>query len=68
MAVHADELLSPKGHVFDRSAIVGLLQDPEVQRRIDVITTHDFPMSRATEAFEVGLSKNCGKIYLRPGE
>ena len=52
----------------DRDGLLRMLQDPEVQRRIDVITTHDFPMSRATEAFEVGLSKNCGKIYLRPGE
>lgn len=28
--VHADEMLSPKGHVFDKAALVGLLKDPEV--------------------------------------
>ena len=52
----------------DRSGLVRMLGDRETQRRIDVLTTHTFPMSRAAEAFEVGLSKNCGKIYLRPAE
>lgn len=51
----------------DRDGLLRMLQDPEVQRSIDVLTTHDFPMSQATDAFETGLSKNCGKIYLRPG-
>jgi len=45
-----------------------MLQDPETQRRIDRLVTHTFPMSQAQEAFEVGLSQECGKIYLRPGE
>lgn len=52
----------------DRDGLLRMLQDPEVQRQIDVLHTHTFPMSRAAEAFEVGLSKNCGKIYLLPGE
>lgn len=30
IAVHADELLSPKGHPFDRHALRQLLDDPEV--------------------------------------
>ena len=30
IAVHADELLSPSGHAFDRVAIQQLLLDPEV--------------------------------------
>ena len=30
IAVHADELLSPKGHEFDRAALQTLLRDPEV--------------------------------------
>jgi hypothetical protein len=31
IAVHADELLSPKGHDFDKTALLQVLQDPEVQ-------------------------------------
>lgn len=50
----------------DRDGLLRMLQDPEVQRRIDVLHTHTFPMSRAGEAFEVGLGKDCGKIYLVP--
>lgn len=30
IAVHADEMLSPGGHDFDRVALQGLLSDPEV--------------------------------------
>jgi threonine dehydrogenase-like Zn-dependent dehydrogenase len=52
----------------DRDGLLRMLSDPSVQTNIDVLTTHSFPMSQASEAFEVGLSKNCGKIYLRPGE
>ena len=51
----------------DRSGLLRMLGDAGVQRHIDILTTHTFPMSRADEAFEVGLSKNCGKIYLTPG-
>lgn len=52
----------------DRDGLLRMLADTEVQRQIDVLTTHSFPMSEAQAAFEVGLSKDCGKIYLRPGE
>lgn len=30
IAVHVDEMLSPGGHHFDKTAINGLLTDPEV--------------------------------------
>lgn len=49
---------------LDREYLVRALTDPEVQRMIDVMVTHEFPMSRAAEAFEVQVSKRCGKIYL----
>ncbi|MBO10918.1 MAG: zinc-binding dehydrogenase [Planctomycetaceae bacterium] len=52
----------------DRDGLLRMMGDPEVQRQIDVLNTHSFPMSQAQEAFEVGLTKNCGKIYLRPAE
>ena len=52
----------------DRDGLLRMLHDPEVQRQVDVLNTHSFPMSQAQEAFEVALSKNCGKIYLRPAE
>lgn len=29
--VHTEELLSPKGHVLDKTALDNLLKDPEVQ-------------------------------------
>lgn len=32
IAVHAEELLSPGGHAFDRTALDQLLTDPEIQR------------------------------------
>ena len=54
--------------VRDRSGLLRMLGDADVQRSIDILTTHRFPMSQASEAFEVGLSKECGKIYLLPGE
>ncbi len=52
----------------DRDGLLRMLQHPDVQRRINVVNTHSFPMSAAQDAFEVGLTKQCGKIYLRPGE
>ena len=52
----------------DRSGLVRMLGNPGVQASIDILTTHSFPMSAAGDAFDVGLSKNCGKIYLRPQE
>lgn len=35
--VHADEMLSPDGHTFDRDALKGLITDPEVQAWIDAM-------------------------------
>jgi hypothetical protein len=32
------------------------------------MVTHVFPMSKAGEAFDVQVSKECGKIFLRPQE
>lgn len=48
----------------DRERLVRALRDPKVQKAIDVMVTHEFPMSRAGEAFDVQVSKECGKIYL----
>lgn len=35
IAVHAEEMLSPTGHEFDRHAIDGLLLDAEVRALLD---------------------------------
>jgi threonine dehydrogenase-like Zn-dependent dehydrogenase len=51
-----------------RDGLVRMLGDPKVQEHTDAMVTHTFPMSRAQEAFEVGVSKQCGKIYLLPQE
>lgn len=48
----------------DRERLVRALCNREVQRMIDVMVTHEFPMSRAGEAFDVQVSKQCGKVYL----
>ncbi len=50
----------------DRDGLVRMLCDPQVQVGIDTLVTHDVAMSDAQQAFEAGLSKKCGKIYLRP--
>jgi hypothetical protein len=31
---------------------------------IDVMVTHEFPMSKAGDAFDLQETKKCGKIYL----
>jgi threonine dehydrogenase-like Zn-dependent dehydrogenase len=49
---------------MDREGLVRALSDPIVQRGIDAMVTHEFPMSRAGEAFDVQVSKRCGKVYL----
>jgi len=48
----------------DREGLMRALSDPIVHRGIDAMVTHEFPMSRANEAFEVQASKQCGKVYL----
>ena len=50
--------------IMDRERLVRALLDSEVQRMIDIMVTHEFPMSRAGEAFQVQVGKQCGKIYL----
>lgn len=32
IAIHAEEMMSPKGHEFDRIALNGLLADPEIKQ------------------------------------
>ena len=51
---------------LDREGLVRAIMNPDVQRMIDVMVTHDIPMSNAGEAFDVQVSKQCGKVYLRP--
>ena len=48
----------------DREHLVRALTNKEVQRMIDVMVTHEFPMSKADAAFEIQVGKQCGKIYL----
>ena len=48
----------------DREGLARALLNHDVQRMIDTMVTHEFPMSRAGEAFDVQVSKQCGKIYL----
>jgi threonine dehydrogenase-like Zn-dependent dehydrogenase len=48
----------------DREGLVRALLNKDVQRMIDAMVTHEFPMSRAGEAFDTQVSKQCGKIYL----
>ena len=55
-------------NVSDRDRLLSMLLDDAVQKKIDMMVTHEFPMSRAAEAFEVALTKKCGKIYLYPHE
>ena len=39
-----------------------------MQGWIDTIVTHTYTMSRAGDALETALTKDCGKIYLLPQE
>ena len=54
--------------IKDRERLVRALLHPIVQRGIDAMVTHEFNMSNADKAFEVQVSKQCGKIYLYPQE
>lgn len=51
IAVHADEMLSPDGHDFDRIALQGLIADPQVK---EWLTGMDklamLPVKRSTPA------------------
>ena len=50
----------------DREYLVRALTNKEVQRMIDVMITHEYPMSEAGKAFDIQVSKQCGKVYLYP--
>jgi threonine dehydrogenase-like Zn-dependent dehydrogenase len=54
--------------VKDREGLVQMLMNPDVQRNIDLLVTHEFNMSEGSAAFEAALSKKAGKIYLYPQE
>jgi len=49
----------------DRERLIRALMNPDVQRMVDIMVTHEYPMSKAGEAFAKQVSKECGKIYLR---
>ena len=56
-----------------RGDILRMLCDPWVQRQLDKLITHSFPMSRAQEAFELLANRDkqqefVGKVHLVPGE
>lgn len=50
----------------DREGLMRALMNKDVQSMIDVMITHEFPMSQAGAAFDVQVTKQCGKIYLYP--
>lgn len=50
----------------DREHLVRSICNQHVQDMIDVMVTHEFPMSEADKAFDVQVTKKCGKIYLYP--
>jgi hypothetical protein len=54
--------------VAHRADLVRMLQDPDVQRKLDILITHEFNMSDADKAFEAILAKEAGKVFLYPGE
>jgi len=49
---------------IDRERLVRAICDKRVQSMIDAMVTHEFPMSKADKAFEIQVSKQCGKVYL----
>ncbi len=50
----------------DRGDLLEVLQESWMQGQIDQLVTHQFPMSRATEAFETILAKKACKVHLLP--
>lgn len=48
IAVHADEMLSPGGHQFDKIAITSVLNDPEVKEFIALMAKNSLvPLKRS---------------------
>lgn len=75
LEVHVlDEIMNRHVHLtgghdvrfIDRPDLLRMLLNKDVQRRIDLMVTHEFNMSSAEEAFETALSKKAGKIFLYP--
>ena len=66
-----DDIMNRRVHLtgghdvnFDyREGLLTMLCDPEVQRGIDLMVTHEFNMSDGAAAFEACLSKKAGKVY-----
>ena len=67
------DYITHPGHTFngqhdvrmcDREGLIRCLMDKGAQKNIDAMVTHEFPMSKAGEAFDVQVSKKCGKVYL----
>lgn len=48
----------------DREGLMRCLMNPAMQKIVDATVTHVHPMSRAGEAFDVQVSKKCGKIVI----
>lgn len=63
---HASIRTSFDVSVRDRQRIVELLAESPVQAAIDHMITGEFPMTRASEAFEMLLDAPAGKVYLDP--
>jgi len=55
-------------YITHRPGLMAMLCDKDVQRKVDIAVTHEFPWSRLKDAFETALTKKCGKIYLNPFE
>lgn len=49
-----------------RTALIETLTDPWIKGMVDLLVTHDLPMSQASEAFELLNQKVAGKVYFRP--
>lgn len=53
-------------NVAHRADIIQTLRNPWVQGMVDRLVTHIIPMTNASEAFELLMQKEAGKIYLDP--
>lgn len=56
--VHAEELLSPGGHEFDKAAFEGLVNDPEVRMWINAMTKLAMlPVKRAATPKQMSMAE-----------
>ena len=51
-----------------RQDLMDVLQDPWMQKQVDAMISHEFPMSEAAEAFETIIAKKACKVHLFPQE